>query len=220
MNTPILGILLVLFTAALVFGSAAVVLIALLRGRRPPLLRLALALGTWAAVYAIALVTTSLASAPRVLDVGGTKRFCGFYIDCHTHIAVAAIERLDRIGATDAGGVFYAVTLRVGSDAKKARLRLVGPDLSISDASARRFPRSPTGEAALAQARGPQRPLTDPLDPGDSYVTTVVFDVPRDARDARLHVTDGWWADRLIEFFLVGDEDSFLHEETSFRLTP
>lgn len=214
-----IGILLILVTAVLVFGSAVAVLTALLRGRRPPVARLAMGLGAWAVLYAIALVITSVASEHRVLGLNQPKRFCGFYLDCHTQVAVATLEQLDAIGATRAEGTFHVVTLRVSSDARAARLRLAGTAMTVTDGQGRRYTRSAAGEAALATVRGPQPPLSEPIEPGASYLTTVVFDLPPDVREPRLHVTDGWWADRLLEFFLVGDEDSFLHGKTSFRLT-
>jgi len=218
-TTPGLGILMILVTALLLFGSLAVVLLALLRGRRPRLVRLAIGLSAWVALYTAALVTTSLASEPRVLGLNESKRFCGFYLDCHTQVAIARVERLDHIGATRAAGTFHVITLRVANDARAARLRLAGTRITITDSAGHRYMRSSAGEAALAENRGPPVPLTEPIAPGGSFLTTVVFDLPGDARAPRLHVTDGWWADRLLEFFLVGDEDSFLHRKTSFRLT-
>jgi len=80
------------------------------------------------------------------------------------------------------------------------------------------FGRSEPGERALAAARGAPPPLTQPVGPGGAYETMVVFDLPTDARDLRLYVTDGFWAERLVELFLIGDEDSILHSRTSFRL--
>jgi hypothetical protein len=32
-------------------------------------------------------------------------------------------------------------------------------------------------------------------------------------------VTEGIWADKIIELFLIGDEDSLLHKRTAFELT-
>ncbi len=219
MTTPGLGILMILVTALLLFGSLALVLLALLRGRRPPVAQLAWGLGSWVVLYTAVLVTTSLASEPRVLGLSEPKRFCGFYLDCHTQIAIARVEQLDRIGATRAAGTFHVITLRIANDARAARLRLAGTRITVTDSVGRRYRRSPAGETALEQMRGPQPPLTEPIAPGGAYLTAIVFDLPREVRGPHLHVTDGWWADRLLEFFLVGDEDSFLHQKTSFRLS-
>jgi hypothetical protein len=112
------------------------------------------------------------------------------------------------------------VTRRIGSDARIAPTRLTDPHLTVTDGARCRVHRSAPGEAALARERGPQRPLTDPVGPGGAYFTAVVFDIPPDLREPRLAVTEGWWIDRLIELFLIGDEDSFLHARTTVRLTP
>jgi hypothetical protein len=209
----------ILISVALVFGAAALLLWRRLQGRPAPVALVAVVLGAWAAFYAIVLGAVSLASEPRVLAPNEDKKFCGFYLDCHRQIAVVGVERRDSIGPTRPDGVFYVVTLRVSSDAKAAQLRFIDPRLRVADAAGQQYFRSAPGEAALALERGPQLSLTDPVGPGGAFLAAVVFDLPRDGTDFLLHVTDGWWADRLIEFFLVGDEDSFLHGRTAFRLT-
>ena len=214
------GILMILASVALAFGLAVTVIAGLLRGRPPRAGRLAPVAGGWAVVYLAALLAVSLASEERVLGWGSDRKFCGFYLDCHTGIAVTGVQVLDSLGALRPGGRFHVVTLRVGSDAKIARLRLHNPRLTVTDAVARRLHRSAAGEAALARIRTPAPALTNELGPGGRYLTTVVFDIPADAQEPRLAVTQGWWVDRLIEFFLIGDEDSFLHARTTIRLTP
>jgi hypothetical protein len=216
--TPGLGILMILVSAAAVAGAVGAVFLAVLRRRPAPVAAVTRWLGAWAALYAVVLVTVSARSEPHVLGHGEDQRFCGFYIDCHSQIAVLGVETLDSLPGVQPAGRFYVVSLRVSSDAKVARMRLLDPRLTVRDASGRRYERSPAAEAALAAARGPLAPLTDPVEPGGSYATAVVFDLPRDVADPRLRVSQGWWADRLIEFFLVGDEDSFLHRKTTFRL--
>lgn len=218
MHTHGFGILMILATVALAFGLAVTAIAATLRGQPPRLGRLAFVAAGWAVIYAAVLLSVSLASRERVLAWGDDKAFCGFYLDCHTRIAVTGVAVLDALGDVRPDGRFHVVTLRIGSDAKRARLRLNAPRLTVTDATGRRFVRSPAGEAAVARTR-PPRALTEDVGPGDAYLTAVVFDLPADAREPRLTVTEGWWADRLIEFLLIGDEDSFLHARTTFRLT-
>ncbi len=55
--------------------------------------------------------------------------------------------------------------------------------------------------------------------PVDFYTTKLVFELPADVRAPRLNIIEGHWLTRLSEFFLIGDEDSFLHKPTTFRLT-
>ena len=55
-----------------------------------------------------------------------------------------------------------------------------------------------------------------PLRPGDHYDTSLVFDLPSDARNPRL-----WVADRIPEaFFMIGHENSPFHERVLFALEP
>ncbi len=217
--TPGPGILMILISVALVFAGAALLLIRRLQGRPAPVARVAAVLGGWAVLYAAVLGVVSLRSEARLLGLNEDKKFCGFYLDCHRQLAVVRVERADSIGATRPNGVFYVVTLRISSDAKVARMRFIDPRLRVTDAAGRAHERSEAGEEALTRERGPLLSLTDPVGPGGGYLAAVVFDLPRDGTDLLLHVTDGWWADRLIEFLLVGDEDSFLHRKTAFRLT-
>jgi hypothetical protein len=217
-RTPGVGILMVLGTVALLFGAALWLIVRGLRQEPRPLRPILAGLGGWAAVYLALLLGTGLASEERVFALDEDKKFCGFYLDCHTQVAVTGVERLDRLDALRANGAFYVVTLRIGSDARAAPMRLTAPRLRVREASGRTFERSAAGEAALARLRGPQAPLTDPVGPGGHYATTVVFDLPPDAADPRLDITDGYWAARLIELFLIGDEDALLHKPTTIRL--
>jgi hypothetical protein len=47
---------------------------------------------------------------------------------------------------------------------------------------------------------------------------TIVFDLPADAKDPLLDLTEGFGIDRAIESFLIGDEDSIFHKRTYFKL--
>ncbi len=214
-----LGLPMILATVALAFGLAVTVIGRQLRGRPPRVGRLALVAAAWAVLYLGALVAVSLASEERVLAWGSDRKFCGFYLDCHMQIAVTGVEVLDALGGVRADGRFHVVTLRIGSDARAVPMRLRNPRLTVTDETGGRYPRSARGEAALAATRGPLAALTDEVGPGRSYTAAVVFDLPPDACDPRLAVTEGWWADRLVEFLLIGDEDSFLHARTTLRLT-
>lgn len=218
-STPGFGILMVLGTLALAFGAAVWWIVRALRRDPRPWRPIIYTGATWAGLYLVLLAATGFTSEERVLGLDEDKKFCGFYLDCHAQIAVAGVERLDSIGARRPDGVFVLVTLRVSSDARAVPMRLIDPHLLVRDARGRAFPRSPAGEEALAQLRGEQPPLTDPVGPGGAYTTTVVFDLPRDVSSPRLDVTQGFWAERLIEKFLIGDEDSLWHKRTTLSLT-
>ena len=72
----------------------------------------------------------------------------------------------------------------------------------------------PAGQRALESVEGPSIPLTRSLQPGESYTTRLVFDLPEKARDLRLLITESDWITRA----LIGHENSPLHPKTTFRL--
>ncbi len=42
--------------------------------------------------------------------------------------------------------------------------------------------------------------------------------MPPSASDAKLLITEGYGIDKVIERFLIGDEDSLFHAQTFFKL--
>ncbi|GEM_PF-6615006 len=73
---------------------------------------------------------------------------------------------------------------------------------------------------ALESALDRGVPFEQPVGPAGFYTKDIVFDLPSDIQNPRLLVTQGIWVERLIEFFLIGDEDSLFHRRTMFRLEP
>ena len=63
---------------------------------------------------------------------------------------------------------------------------------------------------------GTSAPLNTPLAPGESYFTTFAFDVPADARNPRLLISDVDPGSRL----LVDHENSPLHGKIYLALNP
>ena len=56
--------------------------------------------------------------------------------------------------------------------------------------------------------------MLEPLVPGDSYQTTLVFDVPADVASPRLLASFSVFPTQV----LIGDESSLLHKKTYFGL--
>jgi hypothetical protein len=218
-----LGLLLQALTAVVFVALAAVLVHALVRGnRRRAITAVGVGAG-WSAVYLLAVVAVSLFSSQRVLGLGEAKRFCGFYLDCHAMISVVEVDTFTSLGSPDASvaaeGVFWVVTLRQNSDAVGAEIGLDRPDAVLIDESGRRHHRSDVGERALAAAGGPQPQLGRAIEPAESYSTRFVFDVPAEVAVPRMLVAERGWITRLSELFLLGDEDSVLHERSVFRLS-
>ncbi len=188
-------------------------------GRTPLAVGAAIAAAGWTGLYGLAVIAVSLASDEQVLSPGEYKRFCGLYLDCHAMVTVAEVDARERIGDVAAQGVFYVITVRQASNAKRARIGLAHPTPMIRDGAGRRYWISERGASALANAEGVQPALGRTIAPDETYDTKFVFDLPRDVQDPRLHVRERQWTAVLSELFLIGDEDSFLHRKTVFALT-
>ena len=59
-------------------------------------------------------------------------------------------------------------------------------------------------------------PLAQPLLPGESYTTELIFDLPADRPNFRLLLT----TDDRVTWVLIGHEGSFFHKKVFFALTP
>lgn len=216
MELPGVAILALTVLGLLVAAVASAVLIR--RGQGAIARSIALVAAAWLGAYATVLVVTSLTSRERTLAPGETKRFCGFYLDCHMGVAVERVDTASTIAGISAGGTFYIVTLRVSSDAQRVPLSLERPDVVIVDAEGFRHERSREAERQLT--RGQLVDLERPVEAGHSFTRTVVIDVPRDVRNPRLLVTMGGPLDRTVELALIGDEDAWLHAPTLHALIP
>jgi hypothetical protein len=56
--------------------------------------------------------------------------------------------------------------------------------------------------------------MTIPLRPGESYSTTLVFDLPADISNPTLLIREGEFVTHLV----IGHENSFLHKKTWFQI--
>jgi hypothetical protein len=84
----------------------------------------------------------------------------------------------------------------------------------IVDASGRRYPVSREATRAAALAGLPSEALDRPLRPGESFSTTLVFDVPTNAPHPRLFFGDPPGIERLV----LGHENSPFHGKVLFDL--
>ena len=168
------------------------------------------------ALYAGALLATSLASREQVLARGDTLKFCGFYLDCHLGVTVEGVDRQDFIGDRRAAGTYYVVHLRVSSDARQATLHLGRPTIKVIDAAGQSYPRAAGAELALSQTTDAM--LRQPLAAGASYEIQLVFDLPVKVAEPRLRITDPTGVARVLEGLVIGDDDSILHKPTTLAL--
>jgi hypothetical protein len=177
-----------------------------------------------AGLYAAVLLAFSLTSRDQVAERGEEKYFCE--VDCHLAYSVADVTRSKGLGTSSsratAHGLYRIVTLRVRFDPETTSLHrpkdmALTPNprfVRVVDASGTIYRSDPTGQRALETVEGTSIPLTRSLQPGESYTTRLVFDLPEKAPDPRLLITESDWITRLV----IGHENSPLHRKTSFRL--
>jgi hypothetical protein len=176
-----------------------------------------------AGIYFATLLAFSFASHEQVLVRGEEKHFCE--IDCHLAYSLTEIKQIKTIGtAADqatANGTFTAVTIKTRFDEKT-----IGPNrgdgllypnsrvLTLIDDQGRRYAASASGQKALFASAAAGTALTTPLRPGEAYSTTVIFDLPPDAKNPTLLLNEGDW----ITHFVIGHENSPLHKQVRFQL--
>jgi hypothetical protein len=160
----------------------------------------------WLSIYFALLLYTSFKSQERVLTWNEPKTFCGFYLDCHMHAAVTNVRQAKMIGEganqKTTKGIFYIVTVKIFSDAKRATLRLTDPIVQVVDEKGKSFKRSGEAEKALEAITGKAGSLDAQVGPvGDSFTREIVFDLPADVKNPRLEINEGFWVNRALELF-------------------
>ncbi len=177
-------------------------------------------------LYSSTLVGASLASHEWTLAPGAEKYFCE--IDCHLAYSVTAVEQVSTIGsgpsAVKAGGNFTIISVRTRFDEKTISRHggdfpLVPEPRSIFvvDDAGRNYSISEAGQEAIEAQGVSGTPMNEPLRPGGSYVSKLVFDLPSDANNSRVMILSakkpGW-----VRKIVIGDEDSLLHKKVLFAL--
>ncbi len=217
-----IGFLLMALSALGLLAAGGLVLYALRIERRSLIKYVGMFALGWASLYLLVLTGTSLASQETTLSLNERKAFCGFYLDCHLSVSVENIDQAMRIGqgaaSLEAEGTFYMITIRVNNDGLQADIPLRNPEATLSDAQGIVYHRSLEAERLLATLEGVPMAFAQHVVEGDSYTKIIVFDVPSTMKAPRLLITQGDAFDRFIELFLIGDEDSFLHQKTVFAL--
>ena len=178
-------------------------------------------------VYGMALLGASAASREWALSPGEEKYFCE--IDCHLAYSVAGVQKAQTIGAgsarKSAAGTFFIVNVRTRFDEQTISSHRGDSPLTPSprkviliDGQGQEYLVSQDAQRALDTLSGArQTPLTAPLRPGESYITSLVFDIPSGVNGLKLLVaspTNPGWIGRV----LIGDEGSVLHKKVYLRL--
>jgi hypothetical protein len=191
-------------------------------GRVHAAARMALAVLSVAVVYALTVVVVAQTHPGSVLARGEPLTFTGFYLDPHLNLEVTGARLARELGANGARvaahGRWAIVTVELSSTAVAAIQQPHALDLTLTDDLGRRWTRDLAGEAALAAERGPLGDLNRPIEPHGAYRRDVVFDVPVGTHAPRLLAFEGLWIDRLLEAWIIGDDDAIGHRRTALAL--
>jgi len=198
--------------ATVLFGA---VVRAKLAARMGGLLAIACVFG-----YGVILLGTGVCSSSKTLPEGQWKYFCE--PDCHIAYSVASARTAAMLGTetsqSEANGEFVVVRLKSWFDENSiSKHRGNGPLtpvprlVSLEDSTGRRYFPTQTKTSALQDA---STPLVQPLRPGESYLTSFVFDVARDAKDLKLLITD----DDPVSLITIDHENSPFHGKIYLKL--
>ena len=168
--------------------------------------------------YASVLLGASAASREQTLGGDQEKYFCE--MDCHLAYSVVGAERANTpvSGSTEkrTNGILYTVSVRTRFDENTisahrgdSPLTPSPREVAIVDDRGRIYPASDESQKAS---------LTQPIRPGESYISKLVFNLPSDARGLKLLITsptEPGWLGRVI----IGDEDSIFHKKIYLRLS-
>jgi hypothetical protein len=224
-------VVLLLLGTLLAVGASLLVLLYGVARRSKPVSRLGLSVAaSFVMGYFSILCCVSLLGTDATLPLGGWKYFCE--IDCHIAYSVSDVSEAGVIlgpegqrTAAQEEGYFVFVELKTWFDEKTISPHRGNSPLTpgpraivLIDESGHRYRRSIVGEIALANAVGMSTPLSQPLRPGDSYISRLVFEIPRDSKPQSLLITDPEdnWMDRL----LIGHENSLFHKKIYLDFHP
>lgn len=173
--------------------------------------------------YLVVLIIFSFASSEKILARGQEKHFCE--IDCHLAYSVTEVNERKTLGdAPDqvtAAGTFRVVTIKTRFDettiSRNRGDRLLYPNsrvVTIGDESGKQYFPVADAQGVLEKSHAAGTAMTIPLRPGESYSTTLVFDLPTDIKNPTLLIREGESVTRLV----IGHENSPFHKKTKFQI--
>jgi hypothetical protein len=215
------SLLFLLFVAGLLL-SLLIVLVSLLFKRWGLARTFLVIAGAFVALYALLLVGVSLAS-PQVTLLPG-QELC-FDDLCYTVARITSVPAISGPdGSVRAEGVFFQVAVQVRNSGRGSTSLGTPVCLHAAGESGIQVPFSLPGQRAydLTHQQAPPSaaaaavsPWVRRLAPGEISSKTFVFDLPA-AQPYWLVVNECAW----IGSFIIGDENSFLHKPTRFKLPP
>ena len=212
-----------LLTGFVGFAGTVLLVLTLLARRWELARKIVIALVLLPCLYGATLLAASLGSSEKILRAGERKYFCE--VDCHLAYSVTGVQTAKTLGSGEqqatADGMFYVVTLQTFFDPETTSANrgngVLHPNLRmirVLDDAGKSYAPSLQGLKVLEATAAKMVPLDQALRPGEKYETTFVFDLPSDAKNLRL-----WLTDPLpVNWLLIGHENSFLHKKVYFGL--
>jgi hypothetical protein len=217
----LIGALALMTLCGLMFAAAVALVFSIVQ-RKPALAGAAvIAMVAIGAIYLGLLLVFSFRSGDKLLVRGEEKYFCE--MDCHLAYSISDVRETkiledhlnpdNSLNRVTAGGTFWLVTIRTRFDANTP----LNPNpriVYVLDEQGTRYLPSPEGQLTLARSQDPGKAMSTPIRPGETYTTTVVFDLPVDVRNPTLLIQDDHPFTRLI----IGHENSPFHKKIRFQL--
>jgi hypothetical protein len=218
-----IGALAFLGTGLLMFGLALALVYSVVR-KRFGLTKLALgSMVLIGVLYLSTLLIFSFTSSEKVIARGEEKHFCE--IDCHLAYSITNVRETKTLGDAPnqltARGLFHVVEIKTRFDENTISAHrgngLLYPNsrvVTVSDQDGGQYSPSPAAQALLEQLQTAGTLMTTPVRPGESYSTTLVFDLPADVKNPALLIREG----ELVTHFVIGHENSLLHKKTRLKI--
>jgi hypothetical protein len=169
-------------------------------------------LGAFVATYLTAVIVVALFTPQRVFEVGDTRCFDDWCI------SVEGAKATKSIGTNvhPVRGRFLLVTLRVSSRASRVRQSEPHTEVELLDTKGNHYEVAEAPQQAFEAANGKQPALGTMLDPGGSFTTVRVFDIPAELVEVGLALRQtGMPGPGLL---VIGDDASLFHKPSIFRM--
>jgi Domain of unknown function (DUF4352) len=201
-----------LFLLTILGTLAAIILMVVALAKRNSRLasRLILVGFAWLGVYVLLTVLVSWLTPQAVLS--RTQERC-FDEMC---FSVTQVSMAHTVGAGSqqqtAQGVFELVTVQLRNSSQRTPQKPDSPAFLLADQHGAHYDLSNAAQQVLGQ----QPAWNQKLQPGERQTRELAFAVPTNAGPLFLVVAEGGWP----SYFIIGDENSFLHSKTEISLAP
>ena len=202
--------LLLIATVLGTLGGVGIAGVLWIRGLRRNARRILLILGGYLAIYAVALVATSVFSPRKRVPIGDQQCFDDWCL----RVVDVAYENDLAMSPQRTDEVFAVVTVEVSNRGLGRTLSEPETFLYVVDDQGRAYRQSIPAQEEYERTHGTTPLLTSMISAGESIVCKQVFELPRDARHPELIIGHPFGPGS----FVIGDSDSFFHKKTVVSL--